>query len=59
MTSSVAQFQFREAMFNSLDNSDPKDAAVILKMLKQGRTQKDVYPMLAGHDIRELSKSYY
>ncbi len=58
--SSVAQSRFREAMFNSWDKNDPKDAAVILEMLKQGRTQKYVDPMLAGHhDIQELSKTYY
>lgn len=58
--SSVAQSRFREAMFNSWDKNDPKDAAVILEMLKQGRTQRYVDPMLAGHhDIQELSKTYY
>ncbi|MFN3734447.1 transposase [Comamonas testosteroni] len=34
--SSVAQSRFREAMFNSWDKIDPKDAAVFLVMLKQG-----------------------
>jgi transposase len=58
--SSVAQSRFREAMFNSWDKNDPKDAAVILEMLKQGRTQTYVDPMLAGHhDIQKLSKTYY
>ncbi len=58
--SSVAQSRFREAMFNSWDKNDPKDAAVILEMLKQGRVQQYVDPMLAGHhDIQELSKTYY
>ena len=58
--SSVAQSRFREAMFNSWDKNGPKDAAVILEMLKQGRTQKYVDPMRAGHhDIQELSKTYY
>lgn len=58
--SSVAQSRFREAMFNSWDKNDPKDAAVILEMLKQGRTQRYIDPMLAGHhDIQELSKTYY
>lgn len=58
--SSVAQSRFREAMFNSWDKNDPKDAAVILEMLKQGRTQRYVDPMLARHhDIQELSKTYY
>ncbi|WKL14389.1 IS110 family transposase [Comamonas testosteroni] len=58
--SSVAQSRFREAMYNSWDKNDPKDAAVILEMLKQGRVQQYVDPMLAGHhDIQELSKTYY
>ena len=58
--SSVAQSRFREVMFNSWDKNDPKDAAVILEMLKQGRTQRFVDPMIAGHhDIQELSKTYY
>lgn len=58
--SSVAQSRYREAMFNSWDKNDPKDAGVILEMLKQGRTQQYVDPMLAGHhDLQELSKTYY
>lgn len=58
--SSVAQSRFREAMFNSWDKNDPKDAAVILEMLKQGRVQRYIDPMLAGHhDLQELSKTYY
>lgn len=58
--SSVAQSRFREAMFNSWDKNDPKDAAVILEMLKQGRTQLYIDPMLAGHhDVQEVSKTYY
>ncbi len=58
--SSVAQSRFREAMFNSWDKNDPKDATVILEMLKQGRVQRYVDPMLAGHhDLQELSKTYY
>jgi transposase len=58
--SSVAQSRFREAVFNSWDKNDPKDAAVILEMLKQGRVQAYVDPMIAGHhDLQELSKTYY
>ncbi len=58
--SSVAQARYREAMFNSWDKNDPKDAGVILEMLKQGRVQRYVDPMLAGHhDLQELSKTYY
>ena len=58
--SSVAQARYREAMFNSWDKNDPKDASVILEMLKQGRFQTYVDPMIAGHhDLQELSKTYY
>jgi len=58
--SSVAQSRFREAMFNSWDKNDPKDASVILEMMKQGRVQTYVDPMVAGsHDLQELSKTYY
>lgn len=58
--SSVAQSRYREAMFNSWDKNDPKDAAVILEMLKQGRVQIYVDPLIAGHhDLQELSKTYY
>jgi transposase len=58
--SSVAQSRYREAMFNSWDKNDPKDAAVILQMLKQGQVQRYVDPMIAGHhDLQELSKTYF
>ena len=58
--SSVALARFREAMFNSWDKNDPKDASVILEMLKRGSVQRYVDPMLAGvHDVQELSKTYY
>ena len=58
--SSVAQSRYREVLFNSWDKNDPKDASVILQMLKQGCVQVYVDPMLAGHhDLQELSKTYY
>jgi transposase len=58
--STVAQARYREALFNSWDKSDPKDASVILEMLKRGAVQRYVDPMLAGvHDLQELSKTYY
>jgi hypothetical protein len=47
-------------MFNSWDKNDPKDAAVILEMLRRGAVQRYVDPMLAGnHDLQELAKTYY
>ena len=58
--STVAQARYREAKFNSWDKNDPKDACVILEMLKHGLVQRYVDPMLAGHhDLQELSKTYY
>ncbi len=58
--SSVAQARYREAMVNSWDKNDPKDAAVILEMLRRGAVQRYVDPMIAGHhDLQELAKTYY
>jgi transposase len=58
--SSLAQSRYREAMFNSWDKNDPKDAAVILEMLKRGNVQTYVEPIMAGHhDLQEISKTYY
>jgi transposase len=57
---SVAVARYRDAMFNSWDKNDPKDAAVILEMLKRHAVQRYVDPMLAGtHDLQELAKTYY
>lgn len=58
--SSVAQARYREAKFNSWDKNDPKDAAIILDMLKHGLVMRYVDPIIAGnHDWQELSKTYY
>ena len=58
--SSVASARYREVMFNSWDKNDPKDAAVLLELLKQGITQRYIDPLIAGHhDLQELSKTYY
>lgn len=58
--SSIASARYREVMFNSWDKNDPKDAAVLLELLKQGITQRYVDPLAAGHhDLQELSKTYY
>ena len=57
---SVALSRYREAIFNSWDKNDPKDAGVILEMLRRGAVQRYVDPMLAGtHDLQELAKTYY
>ncbi len=58
--SSVAGARYREAMFNSRDKNDPKDATVILHLLKQGIVQHYHDPLLAGdHDLQELAKTYH
>lgn len=50
----------REATFNSWDKNDPKDAQVILRLLKLGMTQRYCDPLLAQtHDLQELSKTYH
>jgi len=60
LVSSVAGVRYREAMFNSWDKNDPKDARVILALLKQGMTPRYVDPLLAGHHgLQELSKTHY
>ena len=60
IVSSIAQARYREAKFNSWDKNDPKDASVILDMLKHGMVMRYIDPMVAGHhDLQELSKTYY
>jgi transposase len=59
LISSVAAARFREITYNSWDKNDPKDTAVILGLLKEGRTLRYHDPMHAGiHDLQELSKTY-
>ena len=60
LVSSVAGARYREAVFNSWDKNDPKDATVILALLKQGITLRYVDPLIAGHHgLQELSKTHY
>ena len=57
--SSVAGARYRDAMFNSWDKNDPKDAQAILELLKQGITQQYHDPLVNGtHDLEEISKTY-
>jgi len=59
LVSSVAGARLREAVFNSWDKNDPKDAQVIMRLLKQGMTQRYCDPLVAKtHDLQELSKTY-
>lgn len=58
LVSSVALARTREALHNGWDKNDPKDAQVILHMLRIGATQVYCDPIGAGiHDIQELSKT--
>ena len=57
--SSVALARTREALHNGWDKNDPKDAQVILHMLKIGATQTYCDPICSGiNDIQELSKTH-
>jgi len=59
LISSVALARTREALHNSWDKNDPKDAQVILHMLRIGATQAYLDPVHAGiNDIQELSKTH-
>lgn len=59
LVSSVALARTREALHNSWDKNDPKDAQVILHMLQIGATQVFLDPLQAGiNDIQELSKTH-
>jgi transposase len=57
--SSIATSRTREALFNSWDKNDPKDAQVILHLLKNGTTQVFSDPLECGnHDLQELLGTY-
>lgn len=59
LISSVALARTREALHNGWDKNDPKDAQVILHMLRIGATQVYVDPLEAGiNDLQELSKTH-
>jgi transposase len=59
LISSVAASRTREAMYNSWDKNDPKDAQVILHMLQTGLTQTYHDPLEHRiNDIQELSQTY-
>jgi len=57
--SSLAVARTREALYNTWDKNDPKDAQVILHLLKHGTTQPYVDPFLSGYqDLQELANTY-
>ncbi len=60
LISSLALARTREAMHNSWDKNDPKDAQVILHLLRAGMTQHYHDPIAHGlNDLQELSKTYH
>lgn len=59
LVSSLALARTREALHNSWDKNDPKDAQVMLHMLKIQATQRYHDPLRAGiNDVQELSKTH-
>ena len=59
LISSLALARTREALHNSWDKNDPKDAQVILHMLRIGASQHYHDPLAAGiNDVQELSKTH-
>jgi hypothetical protein len=59
LVSSVGLARTREALHNSWDKNDPKDAQVILHMLEIGAVQFFDDPLVTGiADIQELSKTH-
>lgn len=57
--SSIAVARTREALYNSWDKNDPKDAQVILHLLKNGTTQRYLDPLMTGHlDVQEMANTY-
>jgi len=59
LVSSVGLARTREALHNSWDKNDPKDAQVILHMLEIGAVQFFHDPLVTGiADIQELSKTH-
>jgi len=58
--SSIAVARTREALFNTWDQNDPKDAQVILHLLRNGTVQIYHDPLLHNYnDIQELSNTYH
>ncbi len=59
LVSSLALARTREALTNGWDKNDPKDAQIILHMLRIGAVQRYHDPLVHGLvDIQELSKTH-
>lgn len=60
LASSLACARVREALYNSWDKHDRKDARVILYLLEQGMTRPFNDPLRAGYlDVQELANTYH
>lgn len=59
LISAIATARTREVQYNSWDKNDPKDAGVILYLLKAGITQYYYEPLIHNTiDLQELSNTY-
>jgi len=57
--SSMSTSRAREMYYNTWDKNDPKDAQVILSLLKAGNVQTFTDPLMHGnHDLQELANTY-
>jgi len=60
LISSLAMARTRDALYNSWDKNDPKDAQVLLHLLKGGVTQHYHDPLRhAVNDLRELAQTHF
>src|SRR5437763_10625023 len=60
LVSSMAVARTREALHNSWDKNDPKDAQVILHLLRNRTTQRFYAPVIEQiNDLQELSKTHH
>jgi transposase len=60
LVSSFSAAKTREALHNSWDKNDPKDAQVILHLLKTGVIQTYYDPLINQYnDIQEIAKTYH
>jgi transposase len=60
LVSALTLARTREALHNSWDKNDPRDAQVILHLLRAGQTQYYQDPLAAGiNDFQELSKTHW
>lgn len=60
LASSLSVARTREALHNSWDKNDPKDAQVILHLLRNRNTQRFYDPVVEEtNDLQELSKTHH